>query len=179
MTAAPANTPPGWDGILDPGEQILWQGRPDARVQLRVTQAFSVLFGLAFAGFAVFWMIMAAQSGGLFWMFGLLHFAVGLGVAFGSVFWDAFRRSRTWYTLTNARAFIATDLPVLGRRLTSYPIAPSTALEFDQNTPASLYFAHEHRRTRNGSRRQRIGFERISDGDKVYRLIRQIQKGSA
>ena len=41
-----------WENILDPGERILWQGRPDGAVVFRIQNAVTFLFGLAFAGFA-------------------------------------------------------------------------------------------------------------------------------
>lgn len=168
---------PGWEGILDEGERILWQGRPDTRLRLKPAGLVGMAFGVSFAGFALFWMIMAAQAGGGFWMFGLLHFAIGLALALGPLIWDPFRRSRTWYTLTDRRAFIATDLPLQGKRLKSYPIDEDTLLEFTPGEPATVSFAQETRRGNNGRRHTvRIGFERIPDGERVYRLIRDIQR---
>ena len=165
-----------WAGILDEGETILWQGRPDGAVSFSVANIMSSLFGLAFAGFALFWMIMAAQAGGFFWMFGLIHFSVGLMLAAGPVFWDAYRRRHTWYTLTNQRAFIATNLPLKGKHLESYPITAETTLSLVDGPPATVYFAQGLRRSSNGNKRhRRIGFERIDDGREVFRQMRQIQ----
>jgi len=169
---------PGWDHILDPGEQIVWQGQPDGKIVFRVRSLAGVAFGLFFSGFAVFWMIGASQAGGYFWMFGLIHFFVGLCVAFGSIFWSAASRRHTWYTLTNRRAFIATDIPLKGRTLKSYPISPDTVLEYDAGDPATIHFAHEYRSSKNGSTRHAIGFERIADGADVYAQIRAIQRES-
>ena len=173
------SAPEGWDGILDDGEVILWQGRPGTKVVWKISHIMSFVFGLAFAGFALFWMTMAAQAGGYFWTFGLIHFSVGIGLAIGPPYWSAWRRRHTWYTLTDRRAFIATDLPLQGRKLQSYPIAKDTQLEYDRGEKATIHFAHEYRRTKNGSRRVPIGFERITDGEEVYRLIRKIQQESA
>ncbi len=172
-------TTSGWDGILDDDEEILWQGRPDRRIVLRPRNIGGLLFGLLFAGFALFWMIMAAQAGGMFWMFGLLHFSIGLAVAGGAIYLNAFVRSRSWYTLTNRRAFIATDLPLVGKRLKSYPIDGDTVLEFEQGDPASIYFAQERKRNNNGTTRvQKIGFERVENGQDLLRLFRDIQRNA-
>ena len=170
-------TPAGWAGILDPGEEIIWQGRPDAKVIWKVSHIFTFIFGLFFAGFALFWMVMASSAGGFFWMFGLIHFSVGLGLAIGPPFWGAWRRRHTWYSLSDRRAFIATDVPFRGRKLKSYPITSDTSLEYEAGHPASIHFATEYRRTKNGSRQVPIGFERIHDGDDVYSKIRSIQRG--
>ncbi|MEO0773889.1 MAG: aspartate carbamoyltransferase catalytic subunit [Pseudomonadota bacterium] len=166
----------GWEGILDKDEQILWQGRPDAQVRLRASKLVGVVFGLFFAGFALFWMIMASFAGGFFWMFGLLHFFVGLGVAAGSLYGSSWRRKYSWYTLTDRRAFIATDMPFSGRSLKSYPITRDTVLDFDGGDPATIHFNHEMRRRKNGSYKVAVGFERIQDGAEVYRLMRGIQE---
>ena len=110
---------------------------------------------------------------------GDLHFFVGVGIAFGSTFWSAWRRRHTWYTLTDRRAFIATDLPFRGRSLKSYPITKSTVIDYDGGTPASIMFNHEMRRKKNGHYRVDVGFERIENGAEVYRMMRDIQKGQA
>lgn len=167
--------PAGWEGLLDEGETILWQGRPDAGVTIRPGNVMLLLFGLIFAGFALFWMVMAAQAGGGFWMFGLIHFSVGLGIVFAALFWAPFRRRGTWYTLTDRRAFIATDLPLMGKRLKSYPIDADSMLELADGPLATVNFAQELKRGKNGHYRVPVGFERIADGKTVYRLMREIQ----
>ncbi len=170
-------TTQGWEGILDEGEDIIWQGRPDTAIHLKINNIFTFLFGLAFAGFALFWMIGASRAGGGFWMFGLLHFSVGIGLSFGAIFWDAYKRRHTWYTLSDRRAFIATNIPTKGRSLKSYPITDETVLEFNQDTLSTINFAEEWRRGNKGRRYSvNIGFERIGDGEKVYSLMRDIQK---
>lgn len=167
----------GWDGILDEDERILWQGRPDGQLVLSALHLPLVLFGTAFAGFALFWMIMAAFAGGFFWMFGLIHFFVGAGLVVGPPLFSAFRRQRTWYTLTDRRAFIATDLPLTGRKFKSYPIDEDTRLDFVDGDPSSVHFAEAVRRGKNRTYRVPVGFERIEGGREVYRLIRKVQAG--
>lgn len=173
------NAPSGWEGILDDDEVIRWQGRPDGALVWKISYFVSGLFGLAFSGFALFWMIMAAQAGGGFWMFGLIHFSVGIGVGIGPPFWSAHKRRNSWYTLTDKRALIATNLPLRGRKLKSYPITKDTMIEFGDGSPASVYFATYQRRTKNGSTTVKIGFERIEGAKQVYALMRGIQKEAA
>ena len=168
----------GWEGILDKGETILWQGRPDGAIVFTFTNAFTSLFGVAFAGFALFWMIMASQAGGGFWMFGLIHFSVGIGLAIGPIGWSAWRRRRTWYTLTDRRAFIATNMAVRGKSLDSYPITDDTVLTLEQGPPDNLFFATRTKPTKNGTRTVKLGFERIDQGREVYRMMRDIQENA-
>lgn len=168
-----------WDGILDPGEEILWQGRPDGAVVFRPSSIFTFVSGLCFSGFALFWMVTASQEGGTFWMVGLLHFCVGLGISFGAIFWSAWKRRHSWYTLTNRRAFIASDLPFRGRSLKSYPVSDDTVLELEPGDLTTVWFAEATSRSGGGYLTTiKIGFERIPDGTEVYRLMRDVQQGA-
>ena len=172
-------TTPGWDGILDEGEDIIWQGRPDAKLVFKPENIVMFLFGLAFAGFALFWMVMASMAGGFFWMFGLIHFSVGIGIFAKSIFGDTFERRKTWYTLTDRRAFIATDMPIRGRSLKSYPIDEDTVLDFIDGDLATIHFATERKRGKNGTYTVNIGFERIENGREVYKKFRDVQRSAA
>ena len=179
-TGAPADDHarvPGWEGILDPGERILWQGRPDQRFHVDGGDLFGAGFGLIFAGFAVFWMLMAARMDAPFWMFGLIHFSVGVGLVFKTILGPTLQRRQTWYTLTDRRAFIATDSARKGRRLQSYPIDPDIRISFFEGPPDTLHFARETRTTDKGrTYTVPLGFDRIADGHKVFALLRQVQR---
>ncbi|MEX0970487.1 MAG: aspartate carbamoyltransferase catalytic subunit [Paracoccaceae bacterium] len=171
----------GWDGILDRDERILWQGRPDTKIIIGPGNIALLLFGSVFAGFALVWMVLAASAGGGFWAFGLIHFSVGLGIMFAAVFGSRFKRARTWYALSSRRAFIATDMPVVGRKLKSYPITPDSVLQTDGNHPATLHFAAETRRRSSksgGTYQAPVGFVRIDDGEEVFKLLRRVQRGA-
>lgn len=175
MTAAQTDRR-GWEHILDADEQILWQGRPDPTLRFTFAGLGSTLFGAAFSGFALFWMVMAAQAGGFFWMFGLIHFTVGIGIMGGGALLFPFKARHTWYTLSSKRAFIATDFPLRGRKLRDYPITPDTNLSLDEGARSSLHFASESYRRKSRNRTRRIGFERIEDGRRVYGMMRDIQR---
>lgn len=168
--------PAGWDGLLAADEQILWQGRPDQAFHVSWVQVPLAIFGLFFAGFALFWMVMASQAGGVFWMFGLLHFGVGLSIVFSATLLETLTRRGTWYTLTNRNAFIATDLPFKGRGLETYPITPDTRLVLQDGTPGSVIFATEIKRSKNASQSIDVGFRRIEDAAHVYHLMRDAQR---
>ncbi len=171
--------PEEWQGILDADETILWQGSPVAGVTFKAEQGvMGVLIGFFFMGFSLFWMSMASQAPGPFWMFGLIFFAIGFYNSIGCHFWHAYLRSQTFYTLTSKRAFIAKDVPLKGRTLKSYPITDTSVLEFDGGDPATINFASEERKGTKGSRYSvDIGFERIRDGRTVMGLFRSIQTG--
>lgn len=168
-----------WDGILQPGEEILWQGAPDGRFRLQWVDLATGAFGGLFAGFALFWMLMASQAGGFFWMFGLIHFAAGIGMMVARPVGSWWMRRHSFYSLSNRRAFIASDKPFKGRELKSWPIGPETRLELIEGKTDSVLFAHETvKRSRGNDYNRKIGFEGLQDGRKVLALMHAIQRGS-
>lgn len=164
-----------WADILEPNEKIIWQGRPDGGFALKIPNILMAIFGLFFAGFALFWMIMAFAGGGSFWMFGLLHFSVGAGLVLYAIFWPTYKRRHSWYTLTDQRAIIAANVPLRGKSLKSYPITAKSSLELIDGALATVNFAEEIKNGKNSTYTVAIGFERLSDGREVYRLMRKIQ----
>lgn len=181
--APPPEIPHGWAGILTPGERILWRGRPDGAIAWDAFRPGRALFGLAITGFAALWTAgaLAAAPPGAFVLIplaaGLFFFGLGLRHAGLHLVWDAYRRRHSWYTLTDRRAIIATE--ILGRkRLASYPITLDSPLTLAEGNPGDIWFATTWRNTKSGSRRQRIGFERVAEPRMVYDLMRQVQRGT-
>ncbi len=172
------NTPSGWEGILDEDEEIRWQGQPDGAFHLDMRQPAGIVMGVFFMGFSLFWINIASMGGGYFWMFGLLFFGMGFYNAIGVHFWKTYVRRTTHYTLTDKRAFIATQ-PLGKRSLKSYPITKDTPLELEGSYPVTITFASETRRGNKSSYEVKIGFERIYNSQKVYALMRDIQKEAA
>ena len=168
----------GWDSYLNPGEKVLWQGQPSSKLRLQFKHPMHHVVGLIFVVFSVFWMTQAAAAGGLFWMFGLIFLVIGLFNAGGVFFWRAYAAKVTWYSLTNQRALIATDFPLIGRQLRSWPINAQSPLSFKQGAAVSdLYFASQRVRTKNGSYMRPIGFEGLTEGAQLYQTMLKIQRG--
>jgi len=172
------STPSDWEGILDDDEEIRWQGQPDGAFHLDMRQPAGIGMGVFFMGFSLFWMNMASMAGGYFWMFGLLFSGIGFYNTIGVHFWKTYVRRTTHYTLTDKRAFIATQ-PLGKRLLKSYPITKDTPLGLEGSDPATIVFASETRRGNESGYVVKIGFERIYDSRKVYALLREIQKEAA
>ncbi len=169
-----------WHGILARDEQILWQGQPSTKVRVKRVKVMEIAMAAFFVGFSIFWMNMAAKSGGVFWMLGLIFLGVGLWNLIGVHFQSASKRKSTFYTLTDRRAIIAVD--ARGKRsLNSYPITPDTAISLIDGTLSDILFAqittthgkNQHVRTK------RIGFEMIPNGREVFALFRQVQERAA
>ncbi|MEM6277390.1 MAG: aspartate carbamoyltransferase catalytic subunit [Pseudomonadota bacterium] len=167
-----------WKDLLDPGERIIWQGRPDPGFGLTTESYLMIPFGAVFTVFALFWMAMASMGSFIFSLFGLPFVAVGAGMLFWGVYGPTLTRRHTWYTLTNKRGFIATDLPLQGRKLTSYPIMGAELELIDSGGFETVNFAEKVTRTKkHGTSRVPIGFKRLEESREVYRLMRDIQRG--
>lgn len=166
----------GWAGRIDPDEDILWQGRPDPGLYLRPKDFINIVGGFIFAGFALVWMILASENG-QFWIFGLLHFGVGIVVMVGGPIYNRFMRQRSWYTLTTRRAMIASETIFLGKRLESYSITSTTPISIEEKGElTSIHFATRVTQNDGATTTHPIGFEYIRDGRAVIALMRQIQR---
>ena len=173
MTAAWA-APLDWP--LDPGERILWQGRPSAALYLTLRQAgklASGVFGLTLFLYLAQRLNMQVAPWWDVWV-------IVLAVFFASIPADIFRAAliRRWstYALTNRRALIATDLPLWGRVTKSIPIDPATPIDHHSGRHGSLLFPGPRRRFGSGPK---VGFERIEYSAEVLSQIRRIQRGTA
>ena len=60
-------TPDGWEGILAPGETIIWQGQPDAGIVWRDLISGETLMGVPFTAFAVVWVTMVIAFALWYW----------------------------------------------------------------------------------------------------------------
>ncbi len=167
----------GWDTILFPGERVIWQGQPDSRIQWRGPGLPFAFFGLAFAGFALFWMVNAFVAGG-FWIFGLFQFFTGVLVALAPLLLGPFIARRTWYSLSSRRAFFASDMPFSGKTLLALDLRPSLSVEFDGQSPGTISFHARAEPIVGNQFDSAPAFALIPDARKVYGLIRDIQKGS-
>ena len=94
---------------LRPGERLLWQGSPDPSVLFTRQDAYLVPFTLLWAGFACTWEVSALSSGDpLFALFGDPFMLLGAYMVAGRFFVKRWRKRRTLYAVTTARALVLT-----------------------------------------------------------------------
>ena len=93
---------------LNSGERLLWTGRPKTGIAFTSGDIFAVPFSIFWFGFACFWMWGAYTSGAPlpFVLFGTPFVLIGLYLLVGRFFYDAWKRNRTWYGLTEERVMI-------------------------------------------------------------------------
>jgi hypothetical protein len=180
MNGAASQVPAGWEGILSPGERILWQGRPNARFTLRGHSLALVFVGGVFTAVALLFIAVGIAVGDLiFALFPLIHLGAGLAMMIGPPLFGAHARRNTWYTLTDRRAVIATDFWPKGRDMALYDIGPDSPLRLIDRPFPGVHFAMHHHRTKTGTRVVPFGFDRITDAKQVFDLMQLIKQGKA
>lgn len=168
--------PEGWSGIMQPGEKILWQGRPISRVNYgRILPKLA--FSAFYTGFSVFWMLGASRAGGVFWMFGLIFFFVGSGMIAQTLLDERMRLRETYFTLSDRAAYIARRHWLKGRQLETYRITPALPVTLSGTTEkGDVVFASRTVKTNNGSREEPIGFLGIAGAPEVFALVMQARE---
>jgi hypothetical protein len=98
--------------LLEPGESLLWAGKPRQGLFLRPSDVVVAPITLFWAGFVIAWEIGVLSSGpqAAFWLWGVPFVIVGLYITVGRFFVDARSRAKTYYALTNRRIVIASGL---------------------------------------------------------------------
>lgn len=93
---------------VDPGERILWAGRPAQGVRLEASDAFFVPFGLLWGVFALLWEAVLILHDGPIWFHavGIVSASFALHLVIGRLVAGAIRRARTVYALTDRRAIL-------------------------------------------------------------------------
>jgi hypothetical protein len=173
---------------LEPGERLIWSGRPPRGLMLRGSDAFAIPFSFVWCAFAVFWEwnVITRHAPVLFVLWGAPFIAVGLYLVAGRFAVDVWRRSRTVYGVTDRRVLILTRA---GQRdLRSLGLAGVTEIGLHEGPSGrgTLTFGLDlfgtDRRLAIVGRPTNIGlpvFEGIEDAAQVLRTIRNAQKALA
>lgn len=93
---------------LDAGERVLWSGRPQQGLKLHPSDAVLIPFSLLWGGFAFFWeyQVVSHDAPLFFALWGIPFVVIGVYLIAGRFFWDAKRRSRALYGVTDKRVIL-------------------------------------------------------------------------
>ena len=107
---------------LSPGEKLVWAGKPKSGIVFRSSDIFLIPFSILWCGFAIFWesSVIATRAPFFFKLWGIPFVLAGLYITIGRFFWDARKRAKTIYGITNDRIIIRTG--VLGQEIKSLNI---------------------------------------------------------
>lgn len=167
----------GWEDIFEPDEKLLWQGRPDPNFAWQKRHILPVILAIGVACLGVIWIFFTDLGSGYTVIMGVILLLLAVFLAIAPPVMAMMVRKASWYSLSNKRGFIAMHRPNLGRKLNAYAIEPDFDIKFDGKTPATIYFAIAPRINGNRADLMKISFDLIEDGQKVYDMMRAIQKG--
>lgn len=176
---SPGSARPGWDAILEAGEEMLWQGWSRPKLTIGRGGLAEILSGI----------VIAALGGtmiGVGWTYGAWLMMVpgvpilllGLWRLVPAAVWDHLRLRRSFYSLSNRRAFLGGTSLLGRRRLVSWPITRKTSFRLVKGDPPSVRF-YEGRLESGRRPRYHAAFESIEDAPEVYKLLKTIQKDLA
>lgn len=150
--------------MLLSGEKLLWEGSPQKGLKFVPSDIFMSLFGAMFLGFSLFWetMVMRAEAPYFFRFWGIPFILVGAYVCFGRYFWQAYRRGRTTYVLTDRRAIIKVDS--LGRHRRNVALRELEEVGLEESRDGSG--SGDDRRTSRAPR-----FEFVRDVGRIYQMV--------
>ena len=122
-------------------ERLLWSGKPWQGVGLSRADIFMIPFSVMWGGVAAFWEVTAIRQGPpLFALWGIPFVLLGLYLMIGRFFWDSYRRTRTFYGLSDQRILIINE--ALGRKVQSLSLTglPQVALVVAKGRAGTLSF---------------------------------------
>ena len=162
-----------------PGEHIVWQGRPNARPFITAAHLLGILRGLIMLGLFLYIIARLQMGVGQYFDIQVIVFALFFLSVPIDILKSAYLRKVSAYILTNKRALIITSIPLTGERTQILPIAGDTQFNLLRSGPlTSITFATPKRKAWDPrGQAPKIGFERITEGDKVFALMGQIQRG--
>lgn len=152
-------------------ETLLWQGRPDSRLEISVRSPLEFGFGMTFLGGPLTPLLLLYFAGSPHWPYFLLPMAGGLWLLVGWCVMDAARRRVTRYYLSDRRMVIDTLWPGLPRRR-EIALTPETPIRLDA---PHVWFAQEDRGTWDGRPPPLIGFEHLDDARSVAEQMQRAQ----
>jgi len=158
--------------VLDPGERLLWSGRPQQGLLLRSSDWLYIPLSLLWCGFAVAWEALQVLTGGslFFVLWGIPFVLAGLYLVVGRFFADARRRKKTYYAVTERRILIVPG--PARRRVKSIDLKSVSESRLiarrDGRGTIELWDVDEY---------PLPPLELIPDAQKVHEIIRQAQGG--
>jgi Na+/citrate or Na+/malate symporter len=170
---------------LQPGESLQWTGTADAG-RAAVSALPAMIFGIPFAGFALFWITMAyhgthaisrsssnsaAGVFSFFPLFGLPFLLIGLGIVSTPLF-AYLKALKTAYAITDKRILVITD----GRTRTVKSCTPADIVSVDHRERAGgtgdvIIRTNSIMQTRNSFSQMTVGLLGVNNVKEVARLV--------
>ncbi len=165
------------DRIVEPGEVVLWQGRPDRGVFVTASQLGRFVRTVVMLGLFVYILARLQKSLPPLWDVRVIVLFIFFQAVPSEIIRSVWRRRHTRYVLCARRALIVTDQPGFGVTMQSIPLTKDTVLEVQQGRAVgSILFPNAPKRGWSLiGEVPKPGFERLAEAAQVLSLIRQIQ----
>jgi hypothetical protein len=168
---------------LEAGERLLWAGQPRRGICFRKGDIFMIPFSLIWASFSIFWEIMAfSENSPLFFRFwGIPFILVGAYMVAGRFVWDARRRAKTYYGVTDRHLLIVYGVDSKKTTTLALKSLPGLTLDERYNGDGDVVFdTKDASHVATGGivgRGQTVPamFELIPQAREVYNIIRKAQ----
>ncbi|MBQ6432154.1 MAG: hypothetical protein IJJ99_09810 [Oscillospiraceae bacterium] len=110
-------------GMLFPGENLLWSGKPGKGHLFRKEDVFLIPFSVFWCGFAVFWEVNVIKHDVpfSFKLFGIPFVIVGIYITVGRFVFRWLQNKKSRYALTGQRIIVKTGKTVRTLNLTDLP----------------------------------------------------------
>lgn len=162
------------NAYLSNGEYILWKGKPEKGNLIVPRDIFTLLFGLFWLSFSVFWEYNAVKGGApiFFALFGLPFIGIGIYMVIGRFLQAAYLRNKTFYVITNKKIIIKR-----GKKLTMHDgeNLPPMQTEIYKNGNGTIFFG-DISHTRNGNYNAYFVLENLSNITQVQTAISNMEK---
>ncbi len=166
---------------LDPGEKLLWSGKPAQGLLFRKMDIFFIPFSLLWGGFAIVWEFMAISMGApiYFLLFGAPFVIIGLYFILGRFVVDNYLRKHITYGVSDKRIIIKTK-----QAIKSFGLEDIQTLELVEksNGKGSIHFKPKEgvvsiqNSSRNSFHPSAGYFELIENARYVYNQIQQLRR---
>lgn len=92
------------NGMLEPGETVLWEGKPVYRRPR--SSGYVIFFGIFWLSFAIVWTVVVGSMAGAFALFGFPFITVGIWILFGTGYSARHAFAGTYYMITERRILL-------------------------------------------------------------------------
>lgn len=167
-------------------ERLMWSGRPMQGLRFRKQDVPTVLFGLAWTGFAAWWTwsVWQEEADLIPTLMGGMMIMIGLHQFIGRFFLDSYMRARTFYGVSDERMVILKLVPVRSVESLNLAELPDVTLESEGLDGGIIQFSPDvtvtvpgnRRRRRRRVRRRGPHFELESGARSAYEIIRRAQR---
>lgn len=178
---------------LDSGEKLIWAGIPKQGMVFRGSDIFLIPFSLVWGGFAIFWEIMALSIpkedstaiAYVFPLFGIPFVIIGLYIIFGRFIFDAKKRAKPFYGLTDQRVIIVFGSFSKGVKSLNLSTLSDVSLTEKNDLSGTITFGQEYQMAKFWSvnsfpsmeDKNVPKFELIENAKEVYNDLRAQLKG--